>query len=81
MLVMNPKNLISENFRKMTQSSALLKILLGCNVELIFIDEFRVKSRYSKIYGWTERDKKTLIFQHNKTVSYSAIVALSPKRY
>ena len=81
MSVMNPKILIPENFRKMTQSAALLKILPSCNVELIFIDEFSVNSRHSKIYRLTERGKKALISQHNQAVSYSVIVALSSKRY
>ena len=81
MSAMNLKNLIPENFRKMTQSSALLKILSSCNVELIFIDEFSVNSRHSNIYGWIERGKKELISQHNQAVSYSAFFALSSKRY
>ena len=46
--VMNQNNLIPEKFRKMAQSAALLKILSGYNVELIFIDEFSVNSRHSK---------------------------------
>ena len=62
MSVMNPKYLIPKIFRKMVQSAALLKILSGCNVELIFIDEFSVNSMHSKIYGWTERGKKNTNF-------------------
>ena len=81
MIVMNPKSLIPESFSKMIQSASLLKILSDFGVELIFIDEFSISSRSSKVYGLAERGKKALISQYCGSVSISVITALSSNRY
>ena len=79
--IMNSKTLAPDSFNKMMQSAALLKALSNYNIELIFIDEFSMNSRSSKVYGWAERGKKSLIIQHYGNVSFNVITALSSKQF
>ena len=48
----------------MIQSGTLLKILQDSNIELIFIDEYSVKSRDCWIYGLAEKGKMILNFKY-----------------
>ena len=79
--IMNPKTLAPDSFNKMVQSAALLKALSDYDIELIFIDEFSMNSRSSKVYGWAERGKKSLIIQHYWNVSFNVITVLSSKQF
>ena len=79
MSIVNPKNLTNEYVWRIIQSATLLKILSNYDIELIFMDEFSIKSRTSKAYGWT--DKKTMISYHYGAESFSIISGLSSKKF
>ena len=76
---MNLKALISEKIDKMIWSGALLKILSDYWIELIFIDEFSIRTKGHKAYGWAERDKKAIASLYWGGESFSVITALRRK--
>ena len=79
--VVNPNNITHENFGSMIQSGALLQVLSNYDIEIIFIGEFSINSRNHKIYGWTEKGKKVLIYKYSGSESFRVIIELSSKRF
>ena len=61
---MNLKALSEDNFDKTIQSGTLLKNFQDYDIELIFIDEYRISWMGYKIYGLAEKGKMIINFKY-----------------
>ena len=80
MSIVNSENLTHENVWRMIQSSTMLKILSNYDIELIFMDEFRLIQKLQKYTNGLKKEEKTMISHHCWAESYNIISVLPSKK-
>ena len=66
-----------DNIRKFVESSGTLMKLRNIEIQLVYIDEFKINVRKDKPYNWSPLGKRGYIKKSCNDLSYSFIVAFS----
>ena len=76
-----PTSISAEGIRKFVESAWLIKTLILEEYDLVFIDEFTVDNRHTKLKSWTDRGKYGFINISNENFSKSFAIAFSKDRF
>ena len=76
-----PASITIEGIRKFIESAWLIKTLMLEEYNLVFIDEFTINNRHSKLKSWTNRGKHGFINISNEIFSKSFAIAFSKGRF
>ena len=76
-----PTSISAEGIRKFVESAWLIKTLILEEYDLVFINEFTVDNRHTKLKSWTDRGKYGFINISNENFSKSFAIAFFKDRF